>query len=294
MHRFERVLLTNDDGIDAPGLAVLEQVAARLARDVWVVAPAQDQSGTSHSISLHARDAEGGMTTVTVVVPLKIRQWGGRKAIIAPDGAPLAPGEAESGPVSTRGDPALVKALARAHRWRRMLEAGEHGNVRELAKAEKVNETYISRALRLTLLAPDMVEAILEGRRAPELGGHVLQEGFPVEWGEQRANFVTYSYHARILGSGAISAAQEANASCSSRCRWRCFLTGEAISKAASNTPRLTVPRAAAVILLSIAACAATGTTNPFTLCSFLIRTKKHEVPASHESLRHGGGIGIA
>lgn len=54
MHLFERVLLTNDDGIDAPGLAVLEQVAARLARDVWVVAPAQDQSGTSHSISLHA------------------------------------------------------------------------------------------------------------------------------------------------------------------------------------------------------------------------------------------------
>lgn len=54
MRRLDRVLLTNDDGIDAPGLAVLEQVAAELAREVWVVAPAQDQSGTSHSISLHA------------------------------------------------------------------------------------------------------------------------------------------------------------------------------------------------------------------------------------------------
>ena len=94
------------------------------------------------------------MTTVTVVVPLKIRQWGGRKAIIAPDGAPLSPEEAKGGPIPTRGDPALVKALARAHRWQRMLEAGEHGTVRELARAEKVNETYISRALRLTLLAP--------------------------------------------------------------------------------------------------------------------------------------------
>lgn len=54
MRRLDRILLTNDDGIDAPGLAVLEQVAAELAGEVWVVAPAQDQSGTSHSISLHA------------------------------------------------------------------------------------------------------------------------------------------------------------------------------------------------------------------------------------------------
>jgi len=59
-----------------------------------------------------------------------------------------------------RGDPALVKALARAHRWHRMLEAGEHGTARELAKAERVYETYICRPLRLTLLALDMVEAI--------------------------------------------------------------------------------------------------------------------------------------
>ena len=49
-----RVLLTNDDGIDAPGLAVLETVAAELAEEVWVVAPEHDQSGTSHSISLHS------------------------------------------------------------------------------------------------------------------------------------------------------------------------------------------------------------------------------------------------
>lgn len=54
MHRLGRVLLTNDDGIDAPGLAVLEQVAAELAGEVWIVAPAHDQSGTSHSISLHS------------------------------------------------------------------------------------------------------------------------------------------------------------------------------------------------------------------------------------------------
>jgi len=122
------------------------------------------------------------MTTVTVVVPLKIRQWGGRKAIIAPDGALLTSEEAQSGPVPTRGDPALVKALARAHRWRRMLEAGEHGTVRELAKAEKVNETYISRALRLTLLGPDMVEAILDGRQPEGMTLPELLKGGAGEW----------------------------------------------------------------------------------------------------------------
>lgn len=60
-----RVLLTNDDGIEAPGLAVLEQVAATLAREVWVVAPEHDQSGTSHSISLHA--------------PLRLTEYGPRR-----------------------------------------------------------------------------------------------------------------------------------------------------------------------------------------------------------------------
>ena len=127
------------------------------------------------------------MTTVTVVVPLKIRQWGGHKAIIAPDGAALTSEEAQSGVVSTRGDPALVKALARAHRWRRMLEAGEHGTVRELAKAEKVKKTYITRALRLTLLAPEIIEAILEGRQPAAMTMAGLLNPFPVVWAEQRA-----------------------------------------------------------------------------------------------------------
>ena len=76
----------------------------------------------------------------------------------------MEPDGATAGCHGARIDSTLIKALARAHRWRRMLEAGEHGTVRELAKAERVNETYISRALRLTLLPPDMVEAILDGR----------------------------------------------------------------------------------------------------------------------------------
>ena len=120
------------------------------------------------------------------MAPLKIRQWGGRKAIIAPGGAPLTPKIVPPGALPTRGDPAQVKALARAHQWRRMLEAGEHGSARELAKAEQVNETYICRALRLTLLAPDMVEAILDGRQPEGMTLPGLMEGVAVEWGEQR------------------------------------------------------------------------------------------------------------
>ena len=122
------------------------------------------------------------MTTVTVVVPLRIRQWGGRKAIIAPDGAPLTSAEAQTGPIPTRGDPALVKALARAHRWRGLLEGGIYATVRDMAKVEKVNETYICRALRLTLLAPDMVQAILDGRQPEGMTLSGLMAGVAVQW----------------------------------------------------------------------------------------------------------------
>ena len=86
--------------------------------------------------------------TVTVRVPLKIRRHGGRKMIIAPEGAaPWAPPRA-------RIDNTMVKAIARAFRWRRLLEEGQYGSVVELAEAEKINKSYVSRVLRLSLLAP--------------------------------------------------------------------------------------------------------------------------------------------
>jgi hypothetical protein len=81
----------------------------------------------------------------------------------------------------------MVKALARAFRWRRMLETGAVATVREIAAAEKINESYVSRVLRLTLLAPEIVEAILDGRQAPEMTLPVLMGPFPVEWERQRA-----------------------------------------------------------------------------------------------------------
>ena len=80
-----------------------------------------------------------------------------------------------------------MRALARAHRWQRLLEEGRFASVRELAEAEQIGQSYISRILRLTLLAPDIVEHILGGRRTPELA-HLMQP-FPVEWEKQRELF---------------------------------------------------------------------------------------------------------
>ena len=84
----------------------------------------------------------------------------------------------------------MVKAVARAFRWREMLETGEYPTIREIANAEKINETYVGRVLRLTLLAPDIVEAILNGRQPAGLQLDGLQRRFPVEWRDQQAVFL--------------------------------------------------------------------------------------------------------
>ena len=83
-------------------------------------------------------------------------------------------------------DTTMVKALARAFRWRRMLESGVVSTVDEIAVREKINKSYVSRVLRLTLLAPQIVEAILDGRQAPEMTLRGLMEPFAAEWDRQR------------------------------------------------------------------------------------------------------------
>ena len=117
--------------------------------------------------------------TLTVRVPFLIRKRGGRKLAIAADGTTLAPPRA-------RIDGTLVKALARAHRWNRLLETGRYGSAAELAAAEKINPSYVSRVLRLTLLAPDIVEAIVEGRQAEGVEAALLLQPFSMAWDEQR------------------------------------------------------------------------------------------------------------
>jgi len=118
--------------------------------------------------------------TQTVQIPLRLRKRGGRKLMIVPEGATAW------APQRARVDSALVKAIARAYRWRSMLESGEYASINELAAAEKINQSYVCRILRLTLLAPMIVEAILDGRHPAKMTLATLMEPFPVGWQEQR------------------------------------------------------------------------------------------------------------
>ncbi len=86
-----------------------------------------------------------------------------------------------------RQDITLIQAVTRAFRWRRMLESGQFATIRDLAAAEKINSSYVSRVLRLTLLAPDIVEAILDGRQPEGMTLPGLLQPFPVEWTAQCA-----------------------------------------------------------------------------------------------------------
>ncbi len=103
--------------------------------------------------------------TITIHIPMTFRKRGGRKLVVTPDGAAWSP--------RPRVDSDMVKALARAFRWQRM----------------RVNRGYMSRVQRLTLLAPDIVEAILDGRQPAGLQLDDLLERFPLEWAEQREHF---------------------------------------------------------------------------------------------------------
>ena len=100
-----------------------------------------------------------------------------------------------------RADPAMVKALARAFRWKRLLDDGRYASISEIATAEKIDRGYVGSILRLTLLAPDIVEAILDGRQPDGLGLPALLEPFPIEWDQQRSN-----WFGAVAGSGKSSA----------------------------------------------------------------------------------------
>ncbi|TPQ52947.1 hypothetical protein C2U72_00595 [Prosthecomicrobium hirschii] len=117
-------------------------------------------------------------STITISIPIKMRKRGGRKLVLAPDGADWAPAR-------PKVDNVMVKAIARAFRWRKLLEAGAYATIDELAAAERINPSYVSRMLRLTLLAPDMVEAILYGRQPAALTLAILMKPLPVEWERQ-------------------------------------------------------------------------------------------------------------
>jgi hypothetical protein len=119
--------------------------------------------------------------TITVRVPLRIRRRGGRRLLLTPEGLLMA-----SAP---RLGNAMIKALARAFRWRRMLEDGTCRTIEELASAESINSSYVCRVLRLTLLAPDLVTSILDGRQKAAVTMIALMKPVPAAWDGQQALF---------------------------------------------------------------------------------------------------------
>lgn len=113
--------------------------------------------------------------TITVHVPFRLVKRGGRKEIVLPTAATA----------QRKKDDTLVKALARAFRWKRLVESGKFATFAELARHERIATSYLSCILRLTLLAPDVVEAILDGKHGPETCLPRLMASIPSAWDEQ-------------------------------------------------------------------------------------------------------------
>ena len=120
--------------------------------------------------------------TVTVTIPFRVAKRGGRKEVQLPPGAN-----------NRSPDYTLIKAVARAYRWRQILEDGDMGTIAELADREKIAPSYLTRVMRLTLLAPDIIEAILDGN-PPSVGMTELLDPMTPVWAEQR---LTLGYEGR-------------------------------------------------------------------------------------------------
>ena len=117
--------------------------------------------------------------TVTLHVPICFAKRGGRKEMHLPGGI-----------VHPRpNDNVLLKALARAFRWKRMLASGQFATISELADNENIAPSYMTRILRLTLLAPNIVEKILDGSHGPEVTLARVLKPFPADWGQQEPHF---------------------------------------------------------------------------------------------------------
>lgn len=119
-------------------------------------------------------------TSITVRVPLSIRRRPGRKMVVTPVNM-IGDGEA----IPTRADPALVKALARAFRYQKLLHEGRYGSISEMAAAERIERGYLGSLLRLTLLAPALVEELMDGNARNAATLPELLQPFSAIWEHQ-------------------------------------------------------------------------------------------------------------
>ncbi len=117
---------------------------------------------------------------LTLSVPIRIKRRSGRKLVTLPSGE-----TAKARPWDTAATP-LQLALARGHRWLAMLESGEAKSLKEIATLEGVDNSYVSRMVNLTMLAPDIVAAILDDAMPNHITLFDLAVDPPALWAEQR------------------------------------------------------------------------------------------------------------
>jgi hypothetical protein len=123
------------------------------------------------------------VNTMTIRIPVRLQRRGGRKLIMAPEGVAMPTPK-------PRPDETLIKALTRAHRWRRRIESGQAKSITDLAEQEGVTVAYVCRLLPLTCLAPNIVEAILDGRQPKGLTLSEMLGNGPLAWEEQRRHWL--------------------------------------------------------------------------------------------------------
>lgn len=115
--------------------------------------------------------------TIRVIIPLTIRKRNGRPKILPPDDVAMSSGRAQ--------DPHVLRAIARAWKWRRHMESGEFSTVHDLAVAEKLSDRFVSRMMRLAYLAPDVLEALTLCRVPPALSLNDLIDVVDKPWIDQ-------------------------------------------------------------------------------------------------------------
>jgi hypothetical protein len=159
-------------------LASRSSFAERLELDMGYTAAPQLTGAIVFNVAINT-DVQG-TGTPSSCIPMRLQRRGGRKRIVAPDGSQIVPTS------KPRPDSTLVKALARAWRWQRMLDEGGYGSVIEISNAEGISKSYVSRILRLALLAPDIVDALLAGKTDQGVMLDQIERPLPASWEEQR------------------------------------------------------------------------------------------------------------
>jgi len=124
---------------------------------------------------------------LTIRLPVHFKRRSGRKMIIAPRGMLALPHEKDLR--ASKPDQSFVNALVKAFQWQELIDQGVCASPKDVAKRENAEVTHVYRLMRLTMLAPDIVEAILDGKQPRTLTLQNVVRGFPISWREQRAQF---------------------------------------------------------------------------------------------------------